>query len=358
MIVRNSFPIPEDPPAVPEQLLDKIHDAMRDGLAEVDIMRAQATGWMVVNNIRLEDKDTPTQIAEMVVRCGDRDAETRAVSSKYRAQMWLGDGKARDAIRRYCTFSVIVAGDEPEGGGTRVSSEWKQVYEQQSVLIDKLTDLNLSLIDRNVERAKEDGELARDVHHVIQGMVTPYREGVALKNDAIMSVLQARFKAEQEVSKARAILEKEGEEDAFWRHMSPMVYAAMGQVASKLGMEMPALPPANEKKAAAKQQKAPAGQKSAENSRPLHAQGRILLNGLDASTFMALTDALTLDQREAVRVIASSQDDRTSAQAILTLMNSLMQDMGALMKLNTILGGDRVKAMRQLAAAAKTVAAA
>ena len=44
MKVRNSFPLPEDPPAVPEQLLDKIHDAMREGLAEVDIMRAQGSG--------------------------------------------------------------------------------------------------------------------------------------------------------------------------------------------------------------------------------------------------------------------------------------------------------------------------
>lgn len=360
MKVRNSFPLPEDPPAVPEQLLDKIHDAMREGLAEVDIMRAQGSGWMVVNNIGLEEKDSPTQVAEMVVRCGDRDAETRAASCKYRAQMWLGDGKARDATRRYCTFTVVVEGDEPDTKENRVGGEWAQLFHQQSTFIDKLTDYSLQLVEQNVERAKDDQELARDVHQVVRDV--PYREGLELKNQAMVTVLKERYRADQEVSKARAVLEKEGEEDYFWKHMSPMFSAAFSQVASKLGMDIPALPPAMSAKTPkstvkVKQHKSTDGNKASEVSRPLHAQGRALLDGLDAMTVMALMDVLTPEQRGLAKAIAASKDDLTSAKAIHALMDSLIRDMGALLKLNSILGSERVQAMRQLAAAAKAMQA-
>jgi hypothetical protein len=360
MQVRNSFPLPEDPPAVPEQLLDKVHDAIRGGLAEIDIMRAQGSGWMVVNNITLEEKDSPTQVAEMIVRCGDRDANTRATSCKYRAQLWLGDGKDRNATRQYCTFSVLVEGDEPDSKENRVGGEWAQIFHQQSAFIDKLTDYSLQLVEQNVERAKDDHELARDVHQVVRDV--PYREGLELKNQAVVTVLKERFRADQEVSKARAVLERESEEDVFWKHMSPMFSAAFSQVASKLGMDIPALPAAPSAKAPknaikVKQHKGTEGRKAPEGSRPLHAQGRALLDGLDAITFMSLMDVLTPEQRESVKTIAASKDDDTAGHAMLTLMDSLMRDMGALMKLNSILGSERVTALRQLAAAAKAARA-
>lgn len=378
MIVQKSFPIPEEPPAVPMQLLDKVQDAMRENLTEVDVLLQKDGGWSIVNNVKIEEGDTPSAVSQMLKACGDHDAETRGKSAKYRVQMWIGSGKQRDAVRKYHTFYSETSGDEPEINAVRPSMEWKDLYGQQSEFIDKLSALNLELVAANNTRAKEDGAVTRDYNNTIRTMLGPYREGVQLKSDAITSVLRAKAEAERERSRAEAAISGNSEEDEFWKQMKPMFTAAIVQVLEKTGMgEMLALPAAKgdtqsskePSKQTAKQPNRPQKQDRAEVKvdpveykepprRPLHVLGQSLLDGLGARVLLELMRVLSPEQNDALQRIAKATDDHTSATAILELSQSLMRQPGLLLQMQQIMGADRAQAFRQLGALAKEVAGA
>lgn len=369
VIVQKSFPIPEEPPAVPMQLLDKVQDAMRESLTEVDVLLQKDGGWSIINNVKIEEGDTPSAVAQMLKSCGDHDAETRGKSAKYRVQMWIGSGKQRDAVRKYHTFLSETSGDVTETNGVRPALEWKELYGQQSEFIDKLSALNLELVAANNTRAKEDGAVTRDFHNVIRTMVGPYREGVQLKSEAITSVLRAKAEAERERSRAEAAISGNSDEDEFWKQMKPMFTAAIVQVMEKTGMgEILALPAAKTDKQPSKQSaKQPNKQPKQERAevrveaaegkeparRPLHVLGQALLDGLGARVLLELMRVLSPEQNDALQRIAKATDDHTSASAILELSQSLMRQPGLLLQMQQIMGADRAQAFRRLGALAK-----
>lgn len=373
VIVQKSFPLPEEPPAVPMQLLDKVQDAMRENLTEVDVLLQKGGGWSVVNNVKIEEGDTPSAVAQMLKSCGDHDAETRGKSAKYRIQMWLGSSTRRDAKRRYHTFSAESSADESEVNAVRPGTEWKELYWQQSEFNDKLSALTLELVASNNARAKEDQEVIRDFNNVYRTMVGPYREGVQLKNEAITSVLRAKAEAERERSRADAAMAN-NDDDEFWKQMRPMFTAAMAQVMDKVGLgEMLALPaakgdkqPAKQPAKSGKQHSKPPKQERSELKaqtvehkeparRPLHVLGQGLLNGLGASVLLELMRILSAEQNDALLRISKATDDQASATAILELSQSLMKQPGLLLQMQRIMGADRAQAFRQLAALAVEV---
>lgn len=373
MKFQKSFPMPEESPAVPMQLLEKVEDAILGRLFEVDVLLQQQGGWTVINNAKVAEADAPNAVAQALKACADHDADTRSQPGKYRVQMFIGAEIRREATRKYHTFS---AGDEEPGtNAVRPGTEWKELYWQQSEFIDKLSALNLELVGANNSRAKEDGAVIRDFNNVYRTMVGPYREGVQLKNEAITSVLRAKAEAERERSRAEAAIAN-SDDDEFWKQMRPMFTAAMVQVMDKVGLgDVLALPATKADKQPGKQ---PAKQSAKQQSkqpkqervevtvepverkepvrRPLHVLGQGLLNGLGATMLMELMQILSPEQSNSLLRISKATDDQASAAAILELSQSLMKQPTLLLQMQRIMGADRAQAFRQLAALAEGVA--
>lgn len=102
--------------------------------------------------------------------------------------------------------------------------------------------------------------------------------------------------------------------------------------------------------------KRPGESKDAVVKAPLHVIGQKLLDSFGAS-MMRLMKALGVEGCPDLERIASAEDDQTSANAILELMQSLMKRPTSLMQMQQIVGTEQINALRKVAAMAKQVSA-
>lgn len=369
MIVRKPFPIPEEPPAVPPTLFNKVVEAIEGDLREVDVTIKNGSGYKIVNNVRLEKDDNPSDFAQMLKMCGDYDAECRGESGTYRLTLWIGGGKSSNTERWYYSFRAESPGDSQSGSTEELIAGWRALAEEKQTYTESVIQHNLALIASVNSRARSDATVQKDFHQVVRTLLGPYRDGIALKSESLTEVIKARAEAARERQRADNAIAGDGD-DEFWEMMKPLVATAVQQVMAK-GGEVLALPAAkgkdkpkrsNKIKSENKEKQATTQADARSSSetpapQPLHRVGQALLSGLGTNALVRLLRVLDEEDAEQVELITSAKDDLTSAKAILTLMDSLLKQPAVLLKMQQIVGADRVGALRKIADVAKQVVA-
>lgn len=390
MKVLKPFPIPEEPPIIPQGLVDCVLGVWSD-LKKVDIMRARKGGWQVVNSIGIEESDDPSEVTERIKMCADQHALALGESGKYRAQLWSVE-VGRNGVRNYNTFHVQSPGDEEDPIQTTAEEEiqalrgqWTELFEAQQEFAKLLMRFSEFSIERVVAMSKQNGEQLNPLTEVIQELIRPYRDGLQMQSRAIKEMGDMRVR--QHLAEARA-----DDNGKFWEMFGPAVQIAASQAsqrflggggkaarpaagrsASRTKVVTHAAPPtaaspptptptrAQAKSATAARPEAgptapePEAASVEPDSMPrtLHGLARALLDNMSSDALVKVSRVLEDDQASCFVQIAEATDDDTAAESIVALMHSLMRTPTALVQMQQFLGPDHIQAFQQVAMLAK-----
>jgi len=379
MKLTRSFTLPEEDPVVPEHLVERITDWF-PYTCKVDIKRKQRSGWKVLTTVQLEGNEEPSDLYTMIKAYADYDVGKRGEPGKYRALVWrLMPGEVWE--RRRVTFPVHPHDDEDEDDVSSLDptvdqalqrKAWQEIFSAQQEFIGSMAEFSHRATDRLLEQSKQDSERLTPLSDVIHELVVPYRDGLRMKADAIREVGDLRVR--QQLAEAKA-----NDSGKFWDTFGPAIQVAAVQAQQRFlgggrgGAR--ALPPAAPAaasapvvqrrvvRAAAAPPKAPPSSPpaAAPSTRPaappsppeapssLHQLAAALLHGLPADTLVRLTRMLDDDQSTYLEAIAAASDDDESADAIVSLMQSLMSNPTALVSMQRVLAPDEIDAFQQLA---------
>lgn len=390
MQVLHPFPIPEEPPVVPQRLADRVL-SLWSALKKVDVMIARAGGWQVVNAVTIEPDDDPADVYGMVKMCADHHASTTGESAKYRAQLWSVE-VGRDGVRNYCTFAVQCPYDDDDPNRSAADeelqalrSQWAELFQSQQDFAKLVMRFSEFSIERVVAMSKQHGEQLNPLTEVIHELITPYRDGLQMQARAVKEMGDMRVR--QHLAEARA-----DDSGKFWDMFGPAVQIAATQASQRFmgGGSKPARPAPGRKPrgtkvvthtpphaapsrtvvpptrvqptaatapppepAAAAPQPEPGPDESGAVPNTLHELARALLDGMSSDTLVKVTRVLEEDQADCFVGIAEAGDDDTAAESIVSLMHSLMKTPAALVQMQQLLGSDHIRAFQQVAVLAK-----
>ena len=389
MKVLNSFPIPEEPPIVPQRLADRITDLL-PRTVKIDVTLAAAGGWQIINTLTIEGDEDPVDVYSMVKLCGDHHASMTGESAKYRAQIWL-DHPGRDGTRCYVSFDVRLAYDEEDAGRSSleeermmIRSQWREVFDAQQELLKLSARFTEFSIERVVAMSKQQGEHLNPLTDVIHELITPYRDGLQMQARAVKEMGDMRVR--QQLAEAKA-----DESGKFWEMFGPAVQIAATQASSRLlggggkkaapasspssraprtapraaVVRAPAPPQhaparavtpqvqAQPKPAPAPVEATPVSEREEPVPTTLHDLAHRLLDGMSSDALVKITRTLDDDQADWFQGIADAEDEDSAAESIVALMHSLMKTPAVLVRMQQLLGDDHIRAFQHVAVLAK-----
>ncbi|MCH9682855.1 MAG: hypothetical protein K0V04_15570 [Deltaproteobacteria bacterium] len=373
MRLSKPFPLPEEPPVVPERLAERITRYLLH-TTKIVIQLAERDGWKVINTVHLEGNEDAVDVYTLVKSAADYYCDDVGRNGKFRAQMHRHPPGQAEA-RHSATFLVREAyddNDDSERSPAAVDDAdsrreqaggWRELVDQQYRLIDSMARYNDRSTDRVLEQSKQTiGGLA-PVGGILQDFAGMYREGLRAKADAVREL--GDMSVQHQLAQAKL-----NDSGKFWETFGPAVQLAIVHAQRHVmglgGPPMRALPRASTTTPNAMPQATPVAaaappagppspppspQAAAPPSPPsnLHGLTVALLDALGPEGVVRLTLVLDDAQRQHLAAVASARDDDTTAVAIVGLMQALAANPSTILELQATLTPEQAAAFQQLA---------
>ncbi len=376
MKLKNPFPIPDIDPEVPEHLAERVTNLL-PYTTKIDVVLRSTGHCKVVNTLYLDGEEEACDVYSMIKMSADQYCEETGDGGKFRAQMWRYiEGNEE---RRSITFAVRL-GEEGGGGSFHAEREalvngWKMLTDAIHRHAEFSEESNRMAQDRLLEHSRRETERLSIMPDVIHELVTPYRDGLQMKAEAIREVGDLRV--QHKLTEAKL-----NDSGKFWEIMGPAVKVAAAQAQQRLMGTPKALPPGRPAAtptsirsrvvAAANEDPAPEPSNGTPKPSPppeppaqrephqtssepvtLHELATGLLDGLRGGQLVRLTRRLNEEQSTYLEAVSQAKDDDTAAEVLVALMASLMETPATLVELQAVLDPDQVQALQQLAILAK-----
>ncbi len=380
------FPMPEEPPVVPEHLSERIINLLRD-TTKIALKVALKGGWQAVCTIYLDGKEDATEVYSAVKAGADYHAQAAGRSGKYRAQLWVLVPDADQPTRNTVSFDVLVDGDfaSEESIDTAErraqTAAWLDLIDREHRFTNFVAEYSHKAIHALVDQSGKHADSMRPMAGVMTQCISMFSEGLRMKADSVRELGDLR--AEKKLAEA-------GHDDSgrMWDALTPAIQTAFMQfqqrmlgggrgrsralpasmapppVATPTPVASPSAPtptpsPAPAAPAAPTQvgtppstTSVPAGTPPEPSTPPvpstLHGLVALVLDSMGTDRVVRLLRLLDETQAHYFEVVCTAQEDDGCAEAIVALMQSLMANPSSVMGMQQILTPDQIQAFQQL----------
>lgn len=366
MKVVPSFPLPEEPPVVPEGLSERIIELQSD-MTKVALKVSCHGGWKAVCTVHLDGSEDATEVYSTVKAAADYHCRCAGAVARYRAQIWALPPGQQSHVRHTVTFRCQPDGDDEPvidthavqpTDGQHATNAMMEVNEFTLRLASNAQRQENAAIRAVLSQQQMQAEQLAPLTKLVGDCISMFRDGLRMKASALDELQALQAKVNQQ-----ALDSGQSDTSKLWEALTPALHIAAAKLGDRLlpGKEVPtrALPAKRELPAKPVSSGSPPSKPPKDGSTELvkeeatpsslHELARALLDGISTERTLRLVRLLSPEQVGYLGALVDSTDDDTTADAVVALMQSLLENTATLVQFQQVLLPAQVSSFRSLA---------
>ena len=365
------FPMPEEPPIVPDHLSERVINLLPD-TTKIALKVSLKGGWQAVATIHIDGDEDATEVYTMVKAAADYHCQNAGESGKYRAQIWVMAPGKTQPVRNTVTFKVLIdSGEQEDDDAVEVlerraqSTAWLDLIDREHRFTEFVAGYSKFAFECVLKNCESQAEQNRPMAGVMTQAMGMFTEGMRMKADAVRELGDMRV--EKKLAEAN-----HDDGGKMWEAITPALQVAFMQfqqrmlggkriapralpapaapqaVVARTEHQPPAVPQPVAPQPAPPQSTAAAAPETPSPPATLHGLVCMVLEGMGTSRVVKLMRLLDDEQALHFEAVTGASDDDSAATAIVGLMHSLMANPSSMVGIQQVLHPEQVQALQQL----------